>query len=483
MPELKSPFLNGGNVLSTTEADRTPPSSSALETPFLRELAFPTDAAFAPTDEAESSAGEVQFEEPELLQDEQPWDFESDAVPEFADEDGEAEDNDEIDQTYQQWSPTGDNSHEAIPEREEVEHELYQTEEVDRTDREVDQTEQDADRTGLAAGETEPEVEHEKGYRSALKATDTQREQMQPYLPTNRHGYSEEEQRHAVSNPRGLVASTRKLAPISVGVYAINRYKRCGQKPLDFCKALAGGFAGAMKSRGHHVAVARNEQDVSPLQWSFATDEKRNGVDTVDFAYLASHGSTYGTELPGSRWLHWFLATCDSPDGCLISTILLVLRTWHPPDAKNPVTTMRLGERRLRWVVFDCCRSQHIRDVNERDMNAKAQLAETTPGQTWGRCYDGVHMLFGFTGLSSDASWTSKRGASFGLRVGRGEAMAESWIDEAYSHWVDDAPVVTAFGQSPKEVDQRLRSESLKNPGSAPTRPISGYVYSTMWRS
>jgi Family of unknown function (DUF6345) len=283
--------------------------------------------------------------------------------------------------------------------------------------------------------------------------------------------------------PVAPFTSTRKLAPISVGAYSINRYKRCGQKPLEFRKALAGGFAGAMKSRGHNVAVVRDEQDVSPRQWNAATDQDPDGVDTLEFAYLASHGSTYGTELPGSIWLHWFLATCDSSDGCLISTIRLELRTWHPPDAKHPVTTMRLGEGRLLWVVLDSCRSQHVRGVNERDKNAKAQLAETTPGQTWGRCYDGVHMLFGFTGLSSDASWTCNRGASFGLRVGRGEALAESWVDEAYSYWVDDAPVVTAFGQSPKDADQRLKSESLKNPGSAPTRPIRSFMYSTMWRS
>jgi hemoglobin len=113
MAELKSPFSDSASIFSASEDDRTLPSSSALETPFLRELAFPADAAFAPTDEAESLAGEVQFEEPELLQDEQPWDFDSDAVPEFADEDSEAEDTEEVDETYEQWSAAGVDSQEA----------------------------------------------------------------------------------------------------------------------------------------------------------------------------------------------------------------------------------------------------------------------------------------------------------------------------------------------------------------------------------
>ena len=52
--------------------------------------AIATDRAFAPTDEAESFAGEVQFEELEPLQDEQTRNLESDAVPELGDEaDGE----------------------------------------------------------------------------------------------------------------------------------------------------------------------------------------------------------------------------------------------------------------------------------------------------------------------------------------------------------------------------------------------------------
>jgi hypothetical protein len=110
---LKSPFLDGESILSATEDDRALPSSSALETPFLQELTLSTDRASAPTDEAESYAGEVQFEELEPLQDEQAWDLESDAVPEFADEDSEAEDNDEVDETYEPWSETGADSDET----------------------------------------------------------------------------------------------------------------------------------------------------------------------------------------------------------------------------------------------------------------------------------------------------------------------------------------------------------------------------------
>ena len=51
--------------------------------------------------------------------------------------------------------------------------------------------------------------------------------------------------------------------------------------------------------------------------------------------------------------------------------------------------------------------------------------------------------------------------------AGRGEALAESWIDEAHS-WIikgTDAPVVTAFGDTAAEADRRLKSDSVKNAG------------------
>jgi hypothetical protein len=281
-------------------------------------------------------------------------------------------------------------------------------------------------------------------------------------------------------------AGSGKVTAVDVGGYWINHYKRCGQTECDYCNLEAAGFSAAMHLNGHRVSVMRGNQDASPVQWSAATDQKPNGIDTVEFAYLASHGGTHGKELRNSKYLHWFLTTFDSPAGCFVSTIVLDANTWKPRDAQKPVTAMRLGEGRLRWVVIDACRSLQIRLENERDQhdqNLVQELSEANPGETWGRCYAGVHMLFGFTGLSSDASWTRERGISFGRRAGRGEALADSWLDEAYSYWVGDVPAVTAFGQSAQEVEQRIKGESLKAVGSPATTPIQNYYYKTMWRS
>jgi hypothetical protein len=272
-----------------------------------------------------------------------------------------------------------------------------------------------------------------------------------------------------------------KVASIEVGGYWINHYKRCGQHQTEFCNAIVARFAAAMRTLGHKVAFVRGEQDASPLQWGAWTDKNAAGIDTVEFVFLATHSGTHGHERPGSNWLFWWLGTFDSPDGCIVSTIKLDAK-WSPVTPATPVVTMRLGEGRLRWAVLDGCRSLQLGVENERDQNAMTQLAEANPQRTWGRCFDGVNMLFGFTGLSSDASWTSDRGLSFGYRAGRGEALADSWLDEAYSYWVDDVPVAVACGRSEDDADRRLKRESLKAVGQRlRSGDIGGYKW--MWRS
>jgi hypothetical protein len=285
-----------------------------------------------------------------------------------------------------------------------------------------------------------------------------------------------------IGAPLPTVTSGRgKAASVDVGGYWIDHYKRCKQKTTGFCKAIAAGFAGGMAALGHKVAFVRGEQDASPRQWAAPTDKDAAGIETVEFAFLATHSGTHGHELRGSKWLFWWLATFDSPDGCIVSTIKLN-RMWRPINPSAPTVTMRLGEGRLRWAVLDGCRSLHIRIENERDPGARAQLAEVNPARTWGRCLDGVNMLFGFTGLSSDASWTAQRGASFGRRAGRGEPLADSWLDEAYSYWVDDVPVAFACGRTREDAVRRLQRESLKSPGDRlMSRDIGGYHW--MWRS
>jgi len=278
-----------------------------------------------------------------------------------------------------------------------------------------------------------------------------------------------------------------KAGSIAVGGYWINHYKRCRQHQTTYCNAIASGFAGAMRALGHTVAFVRGEDDASPRQWFAATDQDPNGIDTVDFAIFATHSGTHGLERSGSRWLYWWLGTFDSADGCIVSTIKLDPNTWRPVTPEKPVTTMRLGEGRLRYAVLDGCRSLQLGVENERDKtqadhDTRSNLAESNPVRTWQRCFDGITMLFGFTGLSSDASWTSGRGTSFGHRAGRGEALGDSWIDEAYAWWTDDVPVAFACGTTPGDARKRVNGESLKRVGPRlREKDVGGFDW--IWRS
>ncbi len=240
-----------------------------------------------------------------------------------------------------------------------------------------------------------------------------------------------------------------------------------------------------MRSRGHRSVVIRAEGAASPRQWRRATDSDPNGVDTVEFGFLATHGTTRGKERSGGGWVHWVSATFNSPDGCRVTTLELG-PNGQPVDLNNPTAAMRLGDGNLRWVVLDLCRSVQIGHENEKKLgqfpDLAMQLRDANPGSTWTRCFAGVHIIFGFTGLSSDASWTSDRGARFGRRAGAGEDLAESWLDEAYSYWCDDAPAAVAWGRSADDARRRLKAESLAQPEPTLT-PADVAAAHTMWRS
>jgi Family of unknown function (DUF6345) len=260
-------------------------------------------------------------------------------------------------------------------------------------------------------------------------------------------------------------------APVTLGGYWINDYRRppnCarqrGLEQTNYCDSLVDGFVGAMRARGHRWLVHQAEEFASPKQWRWATDSDPGGVDTVDFAYLATHGNTWGVERSGGGWVHWVSATFNSPDGCRWTSVDV------PPQPSNPLPALLLGEGRLRWVVLDLCRSLQVGHENEENIGADpdrfAQLRDALPGTTWTRCFAGVHIIFGFTGLSSDAWWTRNRGARFGRRAGAGEALAESWLEEAHdwSRGDNDAPVALAWGRSEDDARRRLTAESLSRP-------------------
>jgi len=308
----------------------------------------------------------------------------------------------------------------------------------------------------------------------------------------------------ATSVPR--TSSARgKAGTVTVASYYVDKYSRCRQANLDHAARIAQGFASAMSSLGHRVVWTRDSNEASPIQWRAAGDGGEYGIDNVEFVMLASHGATHGKEgsakdiSPPWHWVFFWLGTFNHRDGCEITSVEAQLKQnprdhkwyWEPKSTSKPEPRMRLGETRLRWLVLDTCNSLKVGAENVRPVSGyttkheaaeeKQFFASCDPGVTWHRCLDGINMIFGFTGLSSDADWTSTRGAYFARRAGRGEAIADAWIDEAYSSVCDDAPVVFACGVSQDDALKRLKTESIKKPARSLRHPnIGGYQW--IWR-
>ena len=152
---------------------------------------------------------------------------------------------------------------------------------------------------------------------------------------------------------------------------------------------------------------------------SFSGDD-RNWADNVDFVHFSAHGGTDSQQrLPG-------LPRDRRSAAC----------TWRSDQA-------RYGDNwNLEYLCIDACNSLEL----TRNVIA-----------VWQNTFQGLHQIFAFTDLVSDAWWTGGRGYGFGRRAGNNEVLSNAWLDECYSFWADDNPVAMAAGS-----DAGGRGQSLE---------------------
>jgi hypothetical protein len=70
-------------------------------------------------------------------------------------------------------------------------------------------------------------------------------------------------------------------------------------KPTNYGDDLVDGFVGSHAFARSSVVVIRAVGAASPRHWRRATDSDPNGVDTVEFGFLAADGATRGKERTG----------------------------------------------------------------------------------------------------------------------------------------------------------------------------------------
>lgn len=234
---------------------------------------------------------------------------------------------------------------------------------------------------------------------------------------------------------------------VGVGVEWINNFPApCGQPTLSFCDDTSVGFLNGMTSRGHTGvfnwgdgnAFERDFRDIS------LGGEDNLWVDNVDIAHFSSHGATGADNV-----FRGFFGS--SVDSC----------TWRSDQA-------RYGDNwNLEYLCIDACNSLEL----TRDVVA-----------TWHGTFQGLHLIFGFTDLVSDAASTASRGYDFGRRAGNNEILSTAWLDECFSASADDNPVVMAAGRNQADAINRLDNERL-NSGfdDIPNNQITWYQW--VWRS
>ncbi len=210
---------------------------------------------------------------------------------------------------------------------------------------------------------------------------------------------------------------------VTVGTEWVNSFHSpCDQHNLSHRDECARGFGSAMQSRGHNWKFDWGNNNAWESDWR---DPSHGGhsnqwVDNVDFVYLATHG--------GAGNDYFLAAFATRNDKCL----------WNNRES-------RLGKYDCEWAVFDTCHSVQL----------------PNPHHKWQHSFDGLHMVFGFTGTALDSWWTDDRGYDFGRKVGAGAKLSGAWLDEAYSYWCDDDPAVLACGRSESDARNRLYNERI----------------------
>lgn len=290
----------------------------------------------------------------------------------------------------------------------------------------------------------------------------------------------------------GSKSGTKSVAKLRVGSYWANDFsKGCkDDSTLKYRDDLARGFAKAMARQGHQWAVDHGSSHASPLAWlsyrdkggtSYDNSEAIQGVDTTDFAYLATHGAlTFVDKRAPTDDLYVFRAGFGQNSPSVAADAFKVESSssdsW--PNCIWLNNKSNLGDKRLRWLVIDSCESVHIPGY----VKSQKMTLDVNPAKMWHHAFHGLNMVLGFTGYSNDAWWTNDHGFNFGRRVGAGDKIEEAWTDEAYSHWVGNTPVALACGRNEADASFRLRFDRVSAPFvKIPHNEIGGYAWT--WRS
>jgi hypothetical protein len=181
-----------------------------------------------------------------------------------------------------------------------------------------------------------------------------------------------------------------------------------------------------------------------------ATGDALNMIDNTHLMYFAGHGA---------RELSVSLASDHF--GC---------RAFY--------TNMRLGVRRLRWLVLDLC------DAVTEDPDVNSSVARTWFGPTAGDSGHprrALHLLCTFIGTEYPGI-DAGRGTEFVTAVSRGTPVGAAWLDAAFARSGDNTnkPIAIACGADRADAITRRDQGRLADRDIG---PVSSNHLAWKWRS
>jgi hypothetical protein len=148
-----------------------------------------------------------------------------------------------------------------------------------------------------------------------------------------------------------------------------------------------------------------------------------NWTDNVHFCFYSDHGGNWDNTM--------HIAFSKAQTHCLATA-----SEW------------KLGAKMLKWLVLDCC--EMVLNTDKNHISA-----------TWFPPAHGIHMVFGFIGLSYDCWWTRNVGDEFGYDAARTHTLSNAWLDAAYSWWADCNAILVAYGATEGEALYRRDNECI----------------------
>jgi hypothetical protein len=210
---------------------------------------------------------------------------------------------------------------------------------------------------------------------------------------------------------------------VRTGVEWINTFDPgpCANPDLSNRANDAEGFQNAMAAYGHTSVFDWGNDNA----WETDFRSPASGGDSVDwsdnvhFCYFADHGGNNGT-------------------------VFQIGFSAQHTNCRGSSDTWQLGAKSLKWIVFDAC-----------DLVLQA---DATNVSEWFGPMQGVHMVFGFSGLGYD---DGGRGAAFGNDAGSGAVLSNAWLADGVGSDTRQTAIAIAAGVTQADAINRRDNETI----------------------